>query len=378
MKTISFRRASLIASLTAVGVVTSAASVQAQTVNNDVQITADVNSNVSTSASALVIGSASGVTQAESNLVVDGNAPGTDGNASTILSQANLDNLGPTEGDIDDRIESSPPNPLNQTTPEGGITQPTPSPNLVQPQPAPGTTDPTFPGPTQTQPAPGTVDPFAPGTQTQPGTPFPGPTQTQPTPGTVDPTFPGPTQTQPTPGTVDPTFPEPTQPDPTFPSPTQQQVPDTTTPDTTVEPAIVPGTATRGGASYIGIGGNIGFGGETTLSEGAFAVYSKIGLTDTFSVRPAAYIGDNTVIAIPITADFPPAETGVADAQLNIAPYIGAGIAISTGEDSTVGALISGGVDVPLTEQFTATAGVNIGFIDDTEVGLLIGVGYNF
>ncbi|PIG90672.1 hypothetical protein CSQ79_25245 [Gloeocapsopsis sp. IPPAS B-1203] len=345
------------------GVVASAASVQAQTVSNDVQTTADVNSNVSTSASALVIGTASGVTQAESNLVVDGNAPGTDGNASTILSQANLDNLGPTEGDIDDRIESSPPNPLNQTTPEGGTTQPTPSPNLVQPQPGTGTTDPTFPGPTQTQPTPGTVDPFAPGTQTQPGTPFPGPTQTQPTPGTVDPTFPGPTQTQP---------------DPTFPSPTQQQVPDTTTPDTTVEPAIVPGTATRGGASYIGIGGNIGFGGETTLSEGAFAVYSKIGLTDTFSVRPAAYIGDNTVIAIPITADFPPAETGVAAAQLNIAPYIGAGIAISTGQDSTVGALITGGVDVPLTEQFTATAGVNIGFIDDTEVGLLVGVGYNF
>lgn len=352
MKTILFRRASLIASLTVVGVVASAVSAQAQTVNNDVQTTADANNKISTSASALVVEPAeSVVTQAGSTLVVGENAPGTDGNTSIMLSQANLDNVGPTGGDIDDQIESSPPNPLNQTTPDGGTTPGT-SPNLVQPQPGPGTTDPTFPGSTQTQPAPGTVDPFAPGTQTQPGSPFPGPTQTQPVPGTT--------------------------PDPTFPSPTPQQVPDTTTPDTTVEPAIVPGTATRGGASYIGIGGNIGFGGETTLSEGAFAVYSKIGLTDTFSIRPAAYIGDNTVIAIPITADFPPAETGVAAAQLNVAPYIGAGIAISTGQDSTVGALISGGVDVPLTEQFTATAGVNIGFIDDTEVGLLVGVGYNF
>ncbi|MES1024487.1 hypothetical protein ABN584_16480 [Gloeocapsa sp. BRSZ] len=338
MKTILFRRASLVASLTAAGIVTSAVSAQAQAVNYDVQTTADANSNVSTSASALV----------------GGNAPGTDGNGSIMLSQANLDNLGPTQGDIDDQIESAPPNPLNQTTPgTDGTTTPSTSPNLVQPQPDPGT------------------DPFAPGTQTQPGTTFPGPTQTQPVPGTTpDPTFPGPTQTQPTPGLApDPTFPEPTTP---------QQVPDTTTPDTTVEPAIVPGTATRGGASYIGVGGNIGFGGETTLSEGAFAVYSKIGLTDTFSIRPAAYFGDNTVIAIPITADFPPAETGVAAAQLNVAPYIGAGIAVSTGQDSTVGALISGGVDVPLTQQFTATAGVNIGFIDDTEVGLLIGVGYNF
>jgi hypothetical protein len=338
MKTILFRRASLVASLTAAGIVTSAVSAQAQAVNYDVQTTANANRNVSTSASALV----------------GGNAPGTDGNGSIMLSQANLDNLGPTQGDIDDQIESAPPNPLNQTTPDG-TTTPSTSPNLVQPQPSPGT-DPfapgtqTQPGTTQPQPSPGT-DPFAPGTQTQPGTTFPGPTQ--PIPGT----------------TPDPTFPEPTTP---------QQVPDTTTPDTTVEPAIVPGTATRGGASYIGVGGNIGFGGETTLSEGAFAVYSKIGLTDTFSIRPAAYFGDNTVIAIPITADFPPAETGVAAAQLNVAPYIGAGIAVSTGQDSTVGALISGGVDVPLTQQFTATAGVNIGFIDDTEVGLLIGVGYNF
>ncbi|PPS42724.1 hypothetical protein [Chroococcidiopsis sp. TS-821] len=330
MKTILFRRASLVASLTAVGIVTSAVSAQAQAVNYDVQTTADANSNVSTSASALV----------------GGNAPGTDGNGSIMLSQANLDNLGPTQGDIDDQIESAPPNPLNQTTPspDGTTTTPGTSPNLVQPQPAPGVTpDPTFPGPTQTQPAPGV---------------------------TPDPTFPGPTQTQPAPGvTPDPTFPQPTTP---------QQVPDTAPPDTTVEPAIVPGTATRGGASYIGVGGNIGFGGATTLSEGAFAVYSKIGLTETFSIRPAAFFGDNTVIAVPITADFPPAETGIAAAQLNVAPYIGAGIAISTGQDSTAGALISGGVDVPLTEQFTATAGINIGFIDDTEVGLLIGVGYNF
>jgi hypothetical protein len=368
MKTILFRRASLIASLTTVGVVASAVSAQAQTVNNDVYKTADAN-NISTSASALVIESASEVNQAASNSVVDGNAPGTDGNASIMLSQANLDNLGPTQGDIDDRIESSPPNPLNQTSPDG-TTQPSPSPNLVQPQPGTTTPDPTFPGPTQTQPTPGTVDPFAPGTQTQPGAPFPGPTQTQP-----DPTFPGPTQTQP--GAP---FPGPTQtqPDPTFPSPTPQQVPAPTTPDTTVEPAIVPGTATRGGASYIGVGGNIGFGGNTPLSEGAFSVYSKIGLTEIFSLRPAVFFGDNTFIAVPFTVDFPPAETGVAAAQLNVAPYIGAGLAISTGQDSTVGALISGGVDVPLAEQFTATAGVNIGFIDGTDVGLLVGVGYNF
>jgi hypothetical protein len=53
-------------------------------------------------------------------------------------------------------------------------------------------------------------------------------------------------------------------------------------------------------------------------------------------------------------------------------------VAISTGDDSTIGALITGGVDVPLSSQFTATAAVNVGFVDETEVGLLIGVGYTF
>jgi hypothetical protein len=61
-----------------------------------------------------------------------------------------------------------------------------------------------------------------------------------------------------------------------------------------------------------------------------------------------------------------------------IIKVIGAGAAISTGDDSTVGFLLSGGVDVPVSNQITANAGVNVGFIDETEVGLQLGVGYNF
>ncbi|MEB3216198.1 MAG: hypothetical protein VKN72_08185 [Nostocales cyanobacterium 94392] len=147
----------------------------------------------------------------------------------------------------------------------------------------------------------------------------------------------------------------------------------------TPSPTLSPGRQTRGGSSYIGVGGNIGLGGGTTLSEGSFAVNSKIGLTNNFSVRPAALIGDNALFLIPLTLDFPVesvTDTGVQ--QINVAPYIGAGAAISTGQDSTVGFLISGGVDVPLSPQFTANAGVNVGFIDDTEVGLMLGIGYNF
>ncbi|BAZ09073.1 hypothetical protein NIES4071_08790 [Calothrix sp. NIES-4071] len=33
-------------------------------------------------------------------------------------------------------------------------------------------------------------------------------------------------------------------------------------------PFVSPGRATRGGSSYIGVGGNLGIAGETTLSEG--------------------------------------------------------------------------------------------------------------
>ncbi|MBW4643733.1 MAG: hypothetical protein KME23_12215 [Goleter apudmare HA4340-LM2] len=151
------------------------------------------------------------------------------------------------------------------------------------------------------------------------------------------------------------------------------------TPDPVIEQEITPGRATRSGSSYIGAGGNIGLGGRTTISEGSFAVFSKIGLTRNFSVRPAALIGDNTVFLVPITFDLPiQSLTDIGEQQISIAPYLGAGAAISTGRDSTLGFLISGGVDVPVSPQLTATAGVNVGFIDETEIGLLLGIGYNF
>jgi hypothetical protein len=142
---------------------------------------------------------------------------------------------------------------------------------------------------------------------------------------------------------------------------------------------ISPGTATRSGPSYIGVGGNIGFGGDTTLSEGSFAVFSKIGLSRNFSLRPAALLGDNQVFLIPLTVDFPVESLTDAGVQrISVAPYLGAGAAISTGDDSTTGFLLTGGVDVPVSSEFTATAGVNIGFVDETEVGVLLGIGYNF
>jgi hypothetical protein len=144
---------------------------------------------------------------------------------------------------------------------------------------------------------------------------------------------------------------------------------------------IDPGRVTRGGYSYVGIAGNIGIGGgDSALGDGNFAVTSKIGLTRTISVRPSAVFSDNTAILIPITYDFAVQSSEDPFAEpLPFAPYVGVGAAIKTGnDDSKVGFLVSGGVDIPLNQQFTANAAVNAGFFDQTDVGLLLGVGYNF
>jgi hypothetical protein len=144
---------------------------------------------------------------------------------------------------------------------------------------------------------------------------------------------------------------------------------------------IDPGRRTRGGASYVGVAGNIGLGGgDSALGDGNFAVMSKVGLTRGFSVRPAAIFGNNTAILVPVTYDFSLQQTDDPFVEpLPIAPYVGVGAAIKTGgDDSQLAFLVTGGVDVPLTEQFTATAAINAGFFDQTDVGLLVGIGYNF
>jgi len=140
------------------------------------------------------------------------------------------------------------------------------------------------------------------------------------------------------------------------------------------------GRATRGGRSYVGVAGNIGLtGGDTALSEGNFTVISKLGLTNSISVRPSVLFGDDTVFLVPLTYDFTPRAAGsVGQRTLSIAPYLGAGVAIEANLDTDFGLLLTGGVDVPLGTRFTLTGAVNAAFMDETDVGLLLGVGYNF
>lgn len=138
------------------------------------------------------------------------------------------------------------------------------------------------------------------------------------------------------------------------------------------------GRATRAGRSYIGVGFNIGFGGDSALGDGSFAVISKIGLTNTLSVRPSVLLGDDTTFLLPVTYDFNIRQSDPFE-PVRFAPYVGGGVTISTGDDSDIGFLVTGGVDVPLTRQFTANAALNIGFqSDEVPVGLILGVGYTF
>jgi hypothetical protein len=140
---------------------------------------------------------------------------------------------------------------------------------------------------------------------------------------------------------------------------------------------IEPGRATRGGSSYIGIGGNIGLSGNPALGDGAFVINSKIGLTRNVSFRPAVIFGDDTDFLLPLTYDFV-IESADPFAPIPFAPYLGGGVIVSTNGDNDIGFLLTGGVDVPLSAQFVANASINVGFRNDTDVGIILGVGYTF
>jgi hypothetical protein len=141
---------------------------------------------------------------------------------------------------------------------------------------------------------------------------------------------------------------------------------------------IEPGRATRGGRSYIGIGGNLGLTGGTAIGQGAFMINSKIGLTPNISFRPAVLIGESTDFLLPLTYDFI-LQSADPFEPIPFAPFVGGGVAFSTSDDNTVGFLLTGGADFPLSAQFVANAKVNAGFFGDTtSVGISLGVGYQF
>ena len=129
--------------------------------------------------------------------------------------------------------------------------------------------------------------------------------------------------------------------------------------------------ASSGG--YIGIGGNIGLsGGQTSISEGGFAIVNKTKIIDYLALRTALVIGDGSTSTVALTGEFPLTREG---SRAYAIPFAGAGVSI----EDDIAPLLTAGVDLPLSGDFTITNRVNVSFGDDeTDVGVLVGVGYNF
>ncbi|GAB4459881.1 MAG: hypothetical protein OHK0037_06090 [Elainellaceae cyanobacterium] len=134
------------------------------------------------------------------------------------------------------------------------------------------------------------------------------------------------------------------------------------------------GRRSRINPSFIGAGANLGIGGDSALGNTSFAVLSKIALSRTLSIRPGLLIEDDVEVLLPVTFDLEPIRTDYA----TLAPYVGAGLAFSFGDDSEVDLLVTGGFDIPLTSNLALTTGINVGLFDSFDVGATLGLVYTF
>jgi hypothetical protein len=132
--------------------------------------------------------------------------------------------------------------------------------------------------------------------------------------------------------------------------------------------------------SYIGIGGAIGLNGNTTsLGTGGVTVLSKLRFSDNLSLHDATVLfGEGAATSmIVLTADLPIRNN---EGRTIAAPFIGGGVMLRYADGLSVSPAISGGVDIPLSNNFTGTVRVNAGFPSNrnADVGVLVGVGYSF
>ncbi|OIP76185.1 MAG: hypothetical protein AUK48_06220 [Oscillatoriales cyanobacterium CG2_30_44_21] len=134
--------------------------------------------------------------------------------------------------------------------------------------------------------------------------------------------------------------------------------------------------STRSGPSYIGAGLNFGSIGNGNSGDRSLVLISKLGLTETISIRPSIFLlGDFVSILIPVTYDFAPQQPF---SDFRFSPYVGGGIAIDAGSNSSYGGLITAGVDIPLSSNFTVNVAANLAILNNTNLGIVVGIGYNF
>ncbi|MGD1849818.1 MAG: hypothetical protein ACFCBU_04180 [Cyanophyceae cyanobacterium] len=142
------------------------------------------------------------------------------------------------------------------------------------------------------------------------------------------------------------------------------------------------GRRTSSKFSYIGVGFALGLSddAESELGDGGFALASKTGFTENISLHNLSVLGEDPITSVALTADFPIRSGDSPNSAIAAVPFAGAGIAIRNifQDDSAAAFLLTGGVDVPLAYRWTATGRIAVGFFDDTEAALVLGVGYTF
>ncbi|WP_295616640.1 hypothetical protein [Chamaesiphon sp. GL140_3_metabinner_50] len=132
--------------------------------------------------------------------------------------------------------------------------------------------------------------------------------------------------------------------------------------------------------SYVGIGGAIGLGGNTTsLGSGGVAILSKARFTDNLSLHDATVLFGKSAATsmIILTADFPIRNNA---GQTIASPFIGGGAMLRYDRGLYISPAVSGGIDLPLSKDFIGTVRINAGFPSNrsADVGFLVGAGYNF
>lgn len=132
--------------------------------------------------------------------------------------------------------------------------------------------------------------------------------------------------------------------------------------------------------SYIGIGGAIGVNGNTTsLGSGGLTIVSKLRFTDHLSLHDATVLfgRDAATSMIILSADFP-IRNG--EGKTIMAPFIGGGAQLRYADGLFVSPAVSGGVDIPMSDNFTGTIRLNAGFPSNrsADVGIIVGAGYSF
>ena len=131
---------------------------------------------------------------------------------------------------------------------------------------------------------------------------------------------------------------------------------------------------------YIGIGSAIGLGGNTTaLGTGGIVILTKVRFSNNLSLHDATILfgGAAATSMIIVSADFPIRND---EGKTIVSPFIGGGAMLRYDRGLSISPAISGGIDLPISKNFTGTIRLNAGFPNNrnADVGILAGVGYNF